>query len=139
MKAIRSLLLAFVLVSSVCAAKPPASPLIAGPETTVNAAAHYVDSIFGNALRSLELIAATPEAHGRDWNGIKRYLKQVEAGLPGVYFFVLPDGNYYSVTQDYTNLNLGDRAYFGSLFAGNQVKDFPIYSRSSGRKSATER
>lgn len=136
MKAIKSLLLTFMLAGSAWAAKPPDSPLIAGPETTINAAAHYVDSIFVNTLVSLELIAATPEAQDRDWNGIKRYLKQVEAGLPGTYFFVLPDGNYYSVTHDYTKLNLSDRAYFKSLFSGNQVKGFPIDSRSSGKKSA---
>lgn len=133
---LRVVALAFLLVGAVSAAEPSVSPPTAGPGTTVNAAAHYVDSIFMNALGSLELIAATPEARGRDWNGIKRYLRQVEAGLPGAYFFVLPDGNYYSVAKDYTNLNLRDRPYFESLFAGNQVKGFPIYSRSSGRKSA---
>lgn len=136
MQVIKSLLLTFMLVSSVWAAKPADIPLTAGPETMLNAATHYADSFFVNTLGALELIASTPEAKNRDWNGIKRYLKQVEAGLPGVYFFVLPDGNYYSVTQDYTNLNLSDRAYFKSLFAGNQVKGFPIYSRSSGKKSA---
>lgn len=136
MKAVTSLILAFVLVGPVWAAKPADNPSAAGPETTVNAAAHYVDSGFGNTLAALELIAATPEARSSDWNGIKRYLQRVEADVPGVYFFVLPDGNYYSTALDYTNLNLSDRAYFKSLFAGNQVKGFPIYSRSSGKKSA---
>lgn len=136
MKSIRSLLLALMLVGPASAAEPTQGPPIAGPDTTINAAAHYVDSIFTNALAALELIAATPEARGRDWDGIKRYLKQVEARLPGVYFFVLPDGNYYSVARDYTQLNLSDREYFASLFAGNQVKGFPIHSRSSGKKSA---
>ena len=136
MKAIGSLLLAFALAGAVLAAQPADRPSTAGPETTVNAAAHYVDRIFLNTLASLELIAATPEARAGDWSGIKRYLQQVEATLPGAYFFVLPDGNYYSVAHDYTNLNLSDREYFASLFAGNQVRGFPIYSRSSGKKSA---
>jgi hypothetical protein len=136
MNAIKSLLLTFILVGSAWAAKPADSPLSMGPETTLDAAAHYVDSIFMNSLASLELIASTPEAKRGDWSGIKRYLKQIGASLPGVYFFVLPDGNYYSVARDYTNLNLSERAYFKSLFAGNQVKGFPIYSRSSGKKSA---
>lgn len=136
MKAVKSLLLAFVLVGPAWAAKPADNPPAAGPETTVNAAAHYVDSVFGNTLAALELIAATPEARSSDWNGIKRYLQRIEADVPGVYFFVLPNGNYYSTALDYTNLNLSDRAYFKSLFTGNQVKGFPIYSRSSGKKSA---
>lgn len=136
MRAIESLLLACMLVGSAWGAKPAESPRTAGPETTLNAAVHYADSIFVHTLSSLELIASTPEAKNKDWNGIKPYLKQLEAGLPGIYFLVLPDGNYYSVALDYTNLNLADRAYFKSLMAGNQVKGFPIYSRSSGKKSA---
>lgn len=136
MKAITWLLLVFSLLGSAGAAAPADRPLSPGPEVTLNAAAHYVDGIFVNTLASLELIASTPEAKSGDWNGIKRYLKQVEAGLPGVYFFVLPDGNYYSTALDYTNLNISDRPYFKSLFAGNPVKGFPIYSRSSGKKSA---
>jgi len=89
-----------------------------------------------NTLASLELIASTPEAKNGDWKGIKRYLKQLKSVTPGVYFYALPDGNYYSVALDYTNLNLTNRDYFKSLFAGNPVMGFPIYSRSSGKKSA---
>ena len=136
MKAIKFLLLTFMLAGSAWAAQPAESPLTAGPVTTLNAAAHYVDSIFVHTLASLELIAATPEAKNEDWSGIKPYLKQLDAGLSGIYFFVLPDGNYYSVAMDYTNLNLSDRAYFKSLMAGNQVRGVPIYSRSSGKQSA---
>lgn len=136
MNAIRSLLLVFSLLGFAWAAEPADSPPSVGPEVALNAAARYVDSIFANALASLELIASTPEAKSRDWNGIRRYLKQVEAGLPGAYFFILPDGNYYSVALDFTNLSLSDRTYFKSLLAGNTVRGFPIYSRSSGKRSA---
>jgi hypothetical protein len=136
MNAIKAAFLACVWVGSVWAAEPFDTLTTAGPETTLNAAALQVDSIFVNTLASLELIASTPEAQKGDWPGIKPYLKLLEARLPGIYFFVLPDGNYFSVAKDYTNLNLSNRPYFNSLFAGNPVKGFPIYSRSSGKKSA---
>jgi len=136
MKTIILVLLTFLFVGPAWAENPPESPPTVGPESTLNTAAQYVDSIFMNALASLELVASTPEAKSGDWQGIKPYLKQLEHRLPGVYFFVLPNGNYYSVALDYTNLNLTNRPYFKSLFAGNQVKGFPIYSRSSGKKSA---
>jgi hypothetical protein len=136
MKAIGSALLLIFLLGPAWAAKPAEDTPMAGPETTLNAAAHYLDSIFTNTLAGLELIASTPEAKRGEWNGIKNYLGRMEARLPGVYFFVLPDGNYYSVAKDYTNLNLADRAYFNTLLAGHQVKGFPLYSRSSGKKSA---
>ncbi len=109
---------------------------LAGPETTLNAAAHYLESIFENRLASLELIALTPEARSGDWKGLRQYLERLESRTPGTYFYVLPDGNYYSLALDYTGLNLFDRPYFESLFAGNPVRGYPIHSRSSGRKSA---
>ena len=136
MKTIISVLLTFLLAGPALAGKPLESPQFASPETTLNVATHYLDSIVENALASLEVIASTPEAKSGDWQGIKQYLLQLESGLPGVYFFVLPNGNYYSLALDYTNLNLSDRPYFKSLFAGNPVRGFPLYSRSSGKKSA---
>jgi hypothetical protein len=136
MKSIFSAVLGFLLASSVWADDVAQGAPTVGPEAALNAAAHYLDSILVNALGSLELVAATPEARAGDWNGIKPYLKQLESRLPAVNFFVLPDGNYYSAALDRTNLNLSDRPYFQPLFAGNKIKGFPIYSRSSGRKSA---
>lgn len=136
-KVIISTLFVLVLASSVWAAEVAQNPqTTVVPKTTLNAASHYLDAVFMNTLASLELIASTPEAKIGDWKGIKQYLKKLEVGMPGVYFYVLPDGNYYSVALDYTNLNLSDRGYFKSLFAGKRVMGFPIFSRSSGKKSA---
>jgi len=136
MKKVISLLFVFILTSSAWAAEAAQNLRTEVPKTTLNAAANYLDTLMMNTLASLELIASTPEAQNGDWKGIQRYLKQLKALTPGVYFYVLPDGNYYSVTLDYTNLNLSNRGYFKSLFAGNPVMGFPIYSRSSGKKSA---
>jgi len=135
MKKAISTLLAFALASLVGADNPAESPPLLKPETTLHVAVLYLDEILINALNSLELVASTPEAKNGDWNGIKAYLEGLEPGLPGVYFFVLPDGNYYTVTKDFTNLNLSDRPYFKSLLSGTPVKGFPMYSRSSGKKT----
>ncbi len=138
MKTMISILLALLplLIGPAWASNPSRPPLSPGPETTLDAAALYLDGIFHHTLTSLELIAFTPEAQNGDWQGIKKYLSPLASNLPGVYFFVLPDGNYYNLELDYTNLNLYDRPYFESLFAGNQVKGFPISGRWSGKKSA---
>ncbi len=135
MKTIIAILFSFLTVSSLWAQMPKQAVSNTELDTTLNGAANHLDSIFTNAITSLELIAASPEAKSADWTKIKARLEKISPNLPGVYFFVLPDGNYYTVTQDYTNLNLSDRTYFKSLFAGNQVKGYPLYSRSSGKKS----
>lgn len=105
-------------------------------EVTVNIAARYLDNILMNTLSSLELLASTAGAESADWQNIKPSLEILAEKLPGVYFFLLPDGNYYSVTKDYTNLNLSNRPYFRSLFEGNPVFAYPAYSRSSGKRAA---
>jgi hypothetical protein len=90
MKAINFFLLFILMLMSPAWADKPAdvTPDV-GLETTLNAAAHYVDSLFSSTLASLELVANTPEARSGDWNGIKRYLERLEARQPGVYFYVL--------------------------------------------------
>ena len=136
MKKMISTLFIFILASSVWAEEAVRNQHTSVPKTTLNAASNYLDSVLMNTLTSLKLIASTPEAKNGDWKGIKHYLKQLKEVTPGVYFYVMPDGNYYTVTLDYTNLNLSNRDYFKSLFAGNPVMGFPIYSRSSGKRSA---
>ena len=137
MQALIPLLLVFILAGPVWAEEPAEPPDTVGAKTTLNAGAHYLDKVFAHALSSLELVASTPEAMRGDWKGIKPYLQKLKQDLPGIYYYVQPDGNYYSVAMDYTNLNLKNRPYFQSLFAGKPVMGFPIYSRSSGEKSAT--
>lgn len=123
---------AFTLSASVQIVEPSAIRDV----TALNIAANYLESMMNDVLNSLKLTAMTPEAKQGNWQEIKKYLSQLNAQIPGVYFYVLPDGNYYSLSMDFTNLNLSNRGYFQSLFAGNSVRGFPIYSRSTGKKSA---
>ncbi len=137
MKAIVSIvLISFILLGPAWASAPLETPPGGESETILNTAAYYIDTVLVHTLASLDLVASSPEARCGDWQGIKTYLRRLASIVPGVYFFVLPDGNYYSVEKDYTNLNLRNRGYFSALFAGNQVKGYPIYSRSTGKKSA---
>ncbi|HOD53809.1 MAG TPA: cache domain-containing protein [Candidatus Cloacimonadota bacterium] len=113
----------------------PAEPILLDAESVLNLGAGHIDKQINNALTAIQIIAETPEAKKGDWEGIKKYLKPLQKNLPGVYFYVLVNGNYYTVDRDFTNLNLKTRDYFNPLFSGNQIKGFPVYSRSSGKKS----
>lgn len=135
MKKIIIVLLTLGLLNVVWAGEKVDEPKHVDPKMMMGAATHYVDTIFSNALASLNLIASTPEAQRGDWKGIREYLVQLKEKLPGVYCFILPNGDYYTLDRDFTNLNLSNRGYFKSLFVGNNVKGFPIYSRSTGKKS----
>lgn len=134
MKTTMSFFLVIILLLFGACDKVNKSPDLPGAESTVKVAAHYLDNIFMNTLSSLEIIAETPEAKDGNWEGIKPYLQDLAKDLPGVYFFVLPDGNYYTITKDYTNLNLSNRPYFKPLF--NIYSSFiqPSHKASAGRR-----
>lgn len=90
----------------------------------------------GETLAGLRSIAAGSVAQRGNWEELKPQLEELNARIPGAYFYALPDGNYYSIALDYTNLNISDREYFPGLIAGDEVHGWPLYSRSSGKKSA---
>jgi hypothetical protein len=102
MKTLLLALFTFMLAGPAWAVEPAGRPRTDAPEATLKFAANYLDQIFVSTLASLESVAATPEAKQGDWYGIKRYLKRIEAELPGVYFYVLPNGDYYSIALDFT-------------------------------------
>ncbi|HQT26521.1 MAG TPA: cache domain-containing protein, partial [Burkholderiales bacterium] len=132
MKKLLFLLLA-ILMSGAALAAPPDKDL---EPALANAAASYLDSLSMDVLAMLRIAADTPQAKKRDWVGIRPYLEEVERRAPGVYFYVLPDGNYYTLERNFTNLSLRNRGYFKSLFEGVPVKGYEVYSRSTGKKSA---
>ncbi len=136
MKQIKLIVFLFILFTSSLCAETEYEYRLISETSALTTAGNYLEAILNNTLHSLQLVASTPEAKAGDWPGIKKYLSHLQDQLPGVYFYVMPDGNYYSFSLDYTNLNLSDRPYFPDLIAGKPVKGFPIYSRSSGKKSA---
>lgn len=132
MKKLAILLLAIIMNGTALAA-PGSEDL---QPALVSTAASYLDSLSMDVLTMLKIIADTPQAKKSDWIGIKGYLAEADRHVPGVYFYVLPDGNYYTLDRNFTNLNLKSRGYFKPLFAGVPVKGYEVYSRSSGKKSA---
>lgn len=110
-------------------------PIPLSPSSDINTFVDYLDNVCVNMLSELELIATSTDAQNGNWKSIKEPLTQMNEIIPGVYFYMMPSGDYYSIEKDFTNFNLSNRAYFQSLMAGNPVKGFPVYSRSTGKKS----
>jgi len=121
-------ILIIALLTTLCAASGEVSGLL-------DSACKYLDAVGTETLNDLRNLAMGSEARSGKWEIIKPGLAKLGEKRPGVWFYVLPDGNYFSVDRDYTNLNLSDRGYFQSLFAGKEVQGYPVHSRSTGRKS----
>lgn len=98
-------------------------------------AVNYLDHLCLDQLDALANIADSEVARSGEWVRIKPALEALYTKIPGVYFYVLPDGSYYSIALDKTSLNLANRPYFNPLFAGEKIRGYPVYSRSSGKKS----
>ena len=123
-------MLFIVIVSLLYSTAPELNPLL------VQKTAEYINSICMQNLTILEDIAKSSEARAGNWQGIKKQIQDAPDRIPGVWFYVLEDGNYYSLQRDFTNLNLKNREYFEPLFAGQTIMGHPVYSRSTGKKSA---
>jgi hypothetical protein len=94
------ILLFSVIVSLLYSSTPELNPKL------VQKTAEYINSICMQNLTILEDIAKSPEARAGNWQGIKKQIQDAPDRIPGVWFYVLEDGNYYSLQRDFTNLNL---------------------------------
>ncbi|MFO7874891.1 MAG: cache domain-containing protein [Bacteroidales bacterium] len=97
--------------------------------------ATLIDQYLEHALTSLRLIALSPATRSGIWPEIKPAMQTMRQAIPGAALYIEPDGGYYSVEQDYTNLNLADREYFEPLFSGEEIHGSLVYSRSTGKQA----
>jgi hypothetical protein len=94
------------------------------------------DNHISNYANELEALAMTQEVQSGTWEEMKGLLDKVEkTQVPGITWFVLPDGSYYTVALDKTDKNLTDRAYFPGLMSGNKVLGDLVFSKATGKKS----
>jgi uncharacterized protein (TIGR02246 family) len=86
---------------------------------------------------TLKLLANTNQVKSGDWNTMKPLLASLgnTGVLANAIWFVRPDGYYYTVELDYTNLNLSGRSYFPGLMAGQSVLGTLVISLSTGKRS----
>jgi len=99
--------------------------------------AGFVDARLDTVLAPLETIAVTEAAQSGSWERIKPLLVAREAADPAArYWYVLPDGSYYTTVDDLASGNLRERSYFPGLMAGGRVTGTLVISKSTGRNVA---
>lgn len=127
----------FVLMFFVCMQVHGQPPAFDAATASATMAKHLNDAQM-SVQAALAQVAATPEAHAGDWSAIEPKLDEAakSQGLNGAWFFMRPDGSYFQLGKGLTTLNVSDRPYFAPLFAGTTVSGYPLYSRTTGKKSA---
>jgi hypothetical protein len=93
-----------------------------------------VEEIIQNELNRLIQLSEQEETQQGDWDFIKAGLIK-NSDFSALYWFALPDGEYYTSEKDKVDANLSDRAYFSDLLEGKKVIGYPIIGKTSGRKS----
>lgn len=105
-------------------------------EIGVLALAALADSHIESYVHSLEVLAMTQEVQSGEWTQMKGLLSKVEqTQVPSTIWFVLPNGDYYTVDLDLTGEKLSDQAYFSGLMDGNEVLGNLAASRITESKS----
>jgi len=100
------------------------------------------NNVFTDSLRFLRTLSSKDYTKKGDWERIKAdFLKKAEIqeksnGYSALYFYIRPDGEYYTHIRNLTGVNLKDRDYFSTLEKGQEVHGAPIIGKTSGRKSA---
>jgi hypothetical protein len=95
------------------------------------------DAHLQKAADSFALLATSETVRSGDWSQIRAPLSlAAEQNVEGLYWFVLPDGSYWSLHEGKATGNLSDRSYFPSLMQGETVIGELVVSKATGKSSA---
>jgi hypothetical protein len=97
-----------------------------------------VDGAFVERAAILRALAASEEVRTAQWESMRTLFADFQQvwGDAGIYWFVLPDGNYYTVEKGLVGQRLVDREYFPRLMSGETVIGSLVVSKATGQKSA---
>lgn len=113
-----------------------AFPVFAQSQLTAMMA--LVDGSFLDRTEVLRALAASEEVKTAQWGSMHGLFADFQQawGEEGIYWFVLPDGNYYTVEKGLVGQSLKERAYFPRVMAGETVVGSLVVSKATGKKSA---
>lgn len=84
-----------------------------------------------------DLLAKSEDGKSAEWARIRDRLAAVQqVNVPGLYWFALSDGSYWSVAQGRATGNLSDRAYWPRLMSGKVVLGDLVASKATGKSTA---
>jgi hypothetical protein len=97
----------------------------------------YTDLRIKSVQQSLEILASTSEVKSLDWKKMRDLFSGFQNSDKGlIVWFVLLDGEYYTVDRGLMKVKLSDRSYFPDIMAGRKVIGSLVVSKSTGRRSA---
>jgi hypothetical protein len=84
----------------------------------------------------LAVLSITEEVKSADWEKMRGILRTYQDSVfSGIVWFVLPDGNYYTLETGLVGKKLSERKYFPELMSGKSMAGDLVYSTSTRKKS----
>ena len=114
-----------------------AAPAEEDANSLLSAFISYTDLRVRSVQRSVEILAATPEARSDNWSDMKDLLKGYQESDEGlIVWYARPDGTYYTADEGLMEKSLKDRVYFPDLMAGMKITGALVVSKATGQRSA---
>lgn len=100
--------------------------------------------VFQDAIDFLKKVAQEDYSKAGEWERIKKDFTNKaitqenhnENAYSALYFYIKPNGDYYTHIRNFTGVSLADREYFPMLKRGDEVLGYPVIGKTTGRKSA---
>ncbi|MDX9870106.1 MAG: hypothetical protein RBS92_05200 [Candidatus Cloacimonadales bacterium] len=130
------IILCLLAFTSLFSQHVPIDPITLDASTTLSISGEYIEKQFNSALEAIQVIANIPDVKKANWAIIKGYLLPLENKLPATFFFAQPNGDYYTLENGFTNINIAGKEYFNScLTTRNTVSAITDYNRITGEKN----
>jgi hypothetical protein len=129
--------LSHVAIASAAAPIPAPSPCFKEYASTIlSSFMALTEQHIRTVEHELAVLSMTQEVQSADWEKMRGILDTYQdSGFPGIVWFVLPDGNYYSLEKGLVGQKLSGRKYFPGLMSGKSMAGDLVFSRSTGKKS----
>lgn len=131
------LCLSHIMIAPVGAQTPAPSPCFKEYASTVlSSFVALTEQEIRTVEHELAVLSMTEGVKSADWEMMRSILRTYQdSGFPGIVWFVLPDGNYYSLEKGLVGKKLSERNYFPGLMSGQSIAGDLVFSRSTGEKS----
>lgn len=120
-----------------------ASNMQAAPTVTVDGkvALHSLMSLGDGHLKKLadafSILATMDSVQSGKWQQVRKPLADAaRVNVPGLYWFALPNGSYWTVETGRAKGNLSGRAYFPRVLAGETIIGDLVVSKATGKSTA---
>jgi len=120
-------LLPHIMITSAGAQTPAPSPCFKEYASTIlSSFIALTEQHMRTVEHELAVLSMTEEVKSAGWEKMRNILRTYQdSRFPGIVWYVMPDGNYYTFEKDLVGKKLSERKYFPGLMSGQSIAGIP--------------